>query len=399
MHTGYEAFHPTLLVGMRNRLRVSARPKRLFEDTKKTARQAGVMSDKARALDSTPVYDAVATQDTVTQLRLGGAQAAPAPAGHGAGTESPLLASAGTTTTAPGGSPPAEWDDQVAKEELVDALVEDGNASVALEGEKSRRRRRRSRRAVGSGRRPRRRAKRKRHFRDRQESSQRPHYFNGRHRCPPRPRGPMTATSTGSSAIWSIDPGAELIDEVVGRRPAMSPTAKPVDELLAPVANLPQKPDVFADSAYADGETLEHLDGQGFSVTVKVPPSLSAKMAVSARTISLSTSAPGTITCPAGQVADIRYGKDGTGRAEFGEACATCPLAERCTTNKQGRSVNVHRNNPCQRTRSPRRLKSGKSATSRPVPRWSARSPTWSASPGAGARLACAGSPGSPATS
>ena len=69
VHTGYEAFHPTLLVGMRNRLWASARPKRLFEDTKKTARQAGVMSDKARVLDSTPVYDAVATQDTVTQLR------------------------------------------------------------------------------------------------------------------------------------------------------------------------------------------------------------------------------------------------------------------------------------------------------------------------------------------
>jgi len=54
---------------MRNRLRASARPERLFEDTKNAARQAGVMSDKARVLDSTPVYDAVATQDTVTQLR------------------------------------------------------------------------------------------------------------------------------------------------------------------------------------------------------------------------------------------------------------------------------------------------------------------------------------------
>src|SRR6266480_5859462 len=66
---GYWAFHPTVLVGMRNRLRASARPRRLFEDTKVVARQTGAMRNRARVLDSTPVYDAVATQDTVTQLR------------------------------------------------------------------------------------------------------------------------------------------------------------------------------------------------------------------------------------------------------------------------------------------------------------------------------------------
>ena len=65
---GYRAFHPTVLVGMRNKLRASARPRRLFEDTKAAARQAGAMKNRARVLDSTPVYDAVATQDTVTQL-------------------------------------------------------------------------------------------------------------------------------------------------------------------------------------------------------------------------------------------------------------------------------------------------------------------------------------------
>ena len=37
---GAEAFHPTVLVGQRNRLRASARPRRLFEDTKVVARQA-----------------------------------------------------------------------------------------------------------------------------------------------------------------------------------------------------------------------------------------------------------------------------------------------------------------------------------------------------------------------
>jgi len=57
------------LVGARNRLRASGRPRRLFADTKVVAKEAGLMKDAARVVDSTPLYDAVATQDTVTQLR------------------------------------------------------------------------------------------------------------------------------------------------------------------------------------------------------------------------------------------------------------------------------------------------------------------------------------------
>ena len=61
---GSGSFHPTVLVGMRNRLRVSDRPRQLFEDVNATARAA-----PCAGLDSTPLLDAVATQDTVTQLR------------------------------------------------------------------------------------------------------------------------------------------------------------------------------------------------------------------------------------------------------------------------------------------------------------------------------------------
>jgi len=66
---GSGSFHPTVLVGMRNRLRVSDRPRRLFEDVNATARAAGLLRGRRRVLDSTPLLDAVATQDTVTQLR------------------------------------------------------------------------------------------------------------------------------------------------------------------------------------------------------------------------------------------------------------------------------------------------------------------------------------------
>src|SRR6185437_14936965 len=63
------AFHPTVLVGMRNRLRASDRPRRLFEDVNVTARTAGLLRGRRRVIDSTPLFDAVATQDTVIALR------------------------------------------------------------------------------------------------------------------------------------------------------------------------------------------------------------------------------------------------------------------------------------------------------------------------------------------
>ncbi len=61
-------FAHTVLVSMRARLARSERPRRIFEATVQVAREAQLLSER-RVLDSTPLYDAVATQDTVTLLR------------------------------------------------------------------------------------------------------------------------------------------------------------------------------------------------------------------------------------------------------------------------------------------------------------------------------------------
>src|SRR5207253_5477936 len=61
-------FDHTVLVNMRARLRDSADPDRIFRVSKEVAADAGLIGVK-RVLDSTPLYDAVATQDTVTLIR------------------------------------------------------------------------------------------------------------------------------------------------------------------------------------------------------------------------------------------------------------------------------------------------------------------------------------------
>jgi hypothetical protein len=64
-----EGFHPTVLVYWRNHLRASPRPRRIFRAVRQVVEQTGVLKGRGRrVLDSTVLEDAVATQDTVTQL-------------------------------------------------------------------------------------------------------------------------------------------------------------------------------------------------------------------------------------------------------------------------------------------------------------------------------------------
>jgi hypothetical protein len=130
---GYDAFHSTVLVGMRNRLRASDRPKRFLDDTRVMARESGVLRDRLRVLDSTPIYDAVTTEDTITKVRAAIRKMLAA-----LRVEYPVLAVAakGACTRddeyLSAGRPSCDWDDREAKEELVDALVRDANAILGV---------------------------------------------------------------------------------------------------------------------------------------------------------------------------------------------------------------------------------------------------------------------------
>lgn len=128
------SFHATVLVGVRNRLRKSSRPRRMFEDVKAVAKAAGLLRGRNRVLDSTPVYDAVSTQDTVTQLRAVVRKVLTVADREG---ETELAAAVRAVLTrdddyATAGKPPCDWDDKAAREELVDALVRDCMAVLGV---------------------------------------------------------------------------------------------------------------------------------------------------------------------------------------------------------------------------------------------------------------------------
>ena len=112
-------FHHSVLTYWRTRLRSSERPERIFDAVRAVVDATGVLKGKTgRALDSTLLDDAVATQDTVTQLislirRVR--------------REVPVAATVDLLAHDydAGAKPLIAWDDAVAKEQLVSALVND----------------------------------------------------------------------------------------------------------------------------------------------------------------------------------------------------------------------------------------------------------------------------------
>ena len=129
---GAGGFVHTVLVDMRARLRRSACPDRIFEVGLAAAAEAGLVG-RRRVLDSTPLYDAVATMDTITLIR----SAVRGLLGVAAVADADLAAQLrGALSSgddyAGSGKPQIDWDDRAAREELIDSRARDGYALLAL---------------------------------------------------------------------------------------------------------------------------------------------------------------------------------------------------------------------------------------------------------------------------
>ncbi len=119
---------------------------------------------------------------------------------------------------------------------------------------------------------------------------------------------------------------------------------------------------LLADMAYSDGDVREAVEEAGAELVAKVPPvSNSGRFPKTDFVIDLSA---GTVTCPAGKLsAGARPAKDHKGRPatlfHFDAAtCAACPLRQRCTGGKGGRTIMVGRHH--------KRIEAARAAQARP---------------------------------
>jgi len=346
----YPGFVHTVLVDMRERLRRSARPDRIFEAALAAARQAGLVG-RRRVLDSTPLYDAVATMDTVTLVRSAIRGLLTAAGSDLAGTLRGVLRRDDTYAAA--GKPACDYDDPAAREELVDALANDAHALFAvLDGQElgpavaqaaellaAVTGQDLEQGAAGVFKIARRVAP------DRVISVVDP---DARHGHKTSARG-----FDGYKGHIAIDPDSEIITATQAT-PGNSGDAEVAERLLADVlpgdhdsaagqaaAAGQGPPAVYGDAAYGSGELLEQLDGAGLYNGIKCQPPAAVKDHFPKDRFTIDLDGK-TVTCPAGVTVPIRAATGRhAGAARFAAACRTCPLAAQCTTAKEGRTITI----------------------------------------------------------
>ncbi|MGK2887044.1 MAG: IS1182 family transposase, partial [Rhodococcus sp. (in: high G+C Gram-positive bacteria)] len=339
----YPGFAHTVLVYTRARLARSDRPRRIFEVTLDAARQAGLVSAK-RVLDSTPLYDAVATQDTVTMIRSAIRRLLAAADSDLEAELRAVLERDDDYSTA--GKPVCDWDDADARADLVAALAADAHGClVVLDG-------RDLTAAVaetaellatvvgqdletgddGRFRIARRVAK------DRVISTVDP---DARHGHKTSARG-----FDGYKGHIAEDPDSEIITDTTvtpGNAGDGTVAVTLIDDLLDRDDSGDDDDDgvvVYGDSAYGSGEFQQRLDDEGFASKCRTQPPVAPKgrFAKDQFRIDLDTD---TVTCPNQVTVTIRRGADGTGIASFADACTDCPVRDSCTQAAGGRSIRV----------------------------------------------------------
>jgi len=281
----------------------------------------------------------VATQDTVTQLRAAIRKVLATLRPELAAEVRAVLRRDDDYATV--GKPPCDWDDPSAREALVDALVRDAHAALAvLDGHELAGKAAEAAallalvagqdvaagidgifgivRGVAK---------------DRTISTVDP---EARHGHKSRNR-----RFDGYKTHVSVDPDSELIAAATATAGNVADRDAVEDLLAEPGADPESKPDVVGDSAYADGATLDSLGEEGYEVVAKVPPARNGTGGFTKDRFGIDLEAS-TVTCPAAHTVPITFGRRGDGRASFAPHCATCPLRADCTGAAAGRSITIH---------------------------------------------------------
>ena len=331
------AFHPTTLTYWRRRLAASDRPNRIFEVVKDVINQTGVLAGRnRRALDSTVLDDAVATQDTVTQLIAAIRRVRREVPGAG----EVIAGCCSAHDYDDPGKPMIAWDDEMARAGLVDALVRDARAVLAAldaaDGPKAAD-------ALGllalvAG-------------QDVElvaEGSDPPRWRIARRVAPDRvvsvidpearhAHKTVHRRQDGFKAHVSVEPDTGLVTDC---RLTKAAGAGNSDAAIGPslLTGETGPVEVLADSAYGSGDARAAFAEAGHTTVIKPAPLRAAVPGgFTLDDFDIDRDA-GLVTCPAAQQRRITPG----GAAVFGNACLPCPLRARCTTSRDGRTISVN---------------------------------------------------------
>ena len=325
-----EAFHPTVLVLWRNKLRASEQPERIFEAVRQVVTESGVLAGKTRrALDSTVLDDAVQRQDTVTLLVSAIRRVRK------------LIFELGDVCVRrhnlDGGRPPCDWDDPDDIDRVITELVDDAyellwaaeDRHLVLEVAQAE--------ALGllalvAG--------------QDVEPGERPGTWR-------------IAQGTAPDRIVSVvDPesrhahktahnyrdgfkahlAAEPETGIITATDLTAGNTSDADAAPGLVDNEPAGTEVLGDSAYSAGQFRHYLGDRQMAPVIKPPPLRPAIDGGFTLDDFDVCEEEGTVTCPAG----VTVALSPVRRATFGAHCRTCPDRRRCTRSKSGRTIVLH---------------------------------------------------------
>ena len=328
-----QAFHSTVLVLWRNKLRTSDAPQRIFDAVRAVITESKVLAGKhRRALDSTVLDDAVARQDTITMLVTQIRRVRKL---------IPELDAVWVREhNLEPGRPPCDWDDPADRDRLVSELVDDANELVWAAEDLL---------AAGAV------------FSDKQADAVallalvagqdvEPGDGPGRWR--------ITQGTAEDRVISTVDPEARHAHKTrrahrdgykahVAAEPDTglvtacdlgAGNAGDADAAPGLLADEPAGTEVLGDSGYSAGGFRAHLEDHDMPAMIKPPPlrpAVTGGFTLDDFTIDV---AAGTVTCPE----DITVTISAARTARFGAHCRSCPVRTRCTNAKAGRIIVLH---------------------------------------------------------
>lgn len=344
------AFHPSTLTYWRRRLAASKNPHRIMEAIAEVVAETGILKGKRRrAVDSTVLDDAVARQDTITQLiaavrRFG--RDVP-------GGQDLVVSHAKGYDYTRTGKPDIAWDDQDAKDGLISALVTDALALLAavdsetLEGKAADAY---ALLALVAG--------------QDVEPAEDSDGTDGRWR--------IARKVAPDRMISTVDPDARHAHKTQSRQQdgykahiVIEPDTGLITAAELTKASGPENSDgtvgarlltqdptisgtsvqILADSAYGSGDMLAALALTGHTPVIKpwpLRPTVEGGFTLDDFTVD---EAAGTMTCPNGLTRTITAKR----RVTFGAACTGCPFRARCTASPRGRKIQLHEHDALQR--------------------------------------------------
>jgi hypothetical protein len=358
--------HPTTLVIWRRRVAGSARPHRVNDAVRTVIGATGILAGRRRrVVDSTILADAVATQDTVTQLIAAMRRVLR----QVPGAAEVIARECSGFDYGKGRRPVIDYSDPQAAQELVSALVNDADTVVAAlrgarladgpaaalallaaaagqdvepaEGSDGTDGRWRIAQKTAEGRMVSQVDPESRHARKNRHS-----LVDGGYRA-------HLAAEPGTGIITDEDltmaSGQDNSDAAAAARfaareheqdPAAGPDAPGAGGGPAADGGTDQAGTLtwYGDSAYGTGQLRAAIAAAGDAAVIKPktlrPPLIPGGFSTDDFTIGHAGRAA---TCPAGITRPVT----GTGRVYFGAACRRCPLRARCTTSKAGRNLNL----------------------------------------------------------